>query len=152
MQYKEVWDKTLNPSEEVKFEFSIGKGYRMLSLIGVSAFGFLLLFTPIRTVGVILILFAFFYFGYYLKVANAYAFTNRRVLIHRGWLGTKLISTEYQKITDVTVHEPFIDRIFTKTGSIEIDTAGTGKEEIILKNIERPYEVKKKLDELRGHR
>lgn len=100
-------------------------------------------------VGIIIILLSAFYYAFYLKVANAYAFSGDRVLIHKGWLSTKLISTEYQKITNVTVHDPFISRIITKTGTLVIDTAGTSGKEIQLTRIERPYEVKKKLDELR---
>lgn len=114
--------------------------------------GAVFLIPPMTVFGIFFILVILFYFGFYLKVANAYAFTGDRVLIHKGWLSTKLISTEYQKITDVTVDEPFISRIIFKTGSITVNTAGTSAREIVLKNIEHPYQVKKKLDELRTDR
>ena len=158
MEYQKIWDKVLNPNEQVKYEFSISKRYRkfgstffvilgaVLILLGIFAA------TGVWVFGLILILVGSGYYGFYLKVANAYAFTDRRVLVHIGWLSTKMISTEYQKITDVTIIEPFLSHILVHTGTLKIDTAGTSKEEIVLKNIERPYEVKKKLDELRGRR
>jgi len=148
MEYEKVWSKVLNPHEEVKYEFSIGKRYRKTLMILFIVIG-LAIIIPIKFLGIFFILISLFYFGFYLKKANAYAFTGDRVLIHKGWLSTKLISTEYQKITDVTIHEPFFSRVFFKTGSITVNTAGTGTQEIVLVNIEHPYQVKKKLDELR---
>ena len=150
MQYQKIWDKVLNPNEVIKYEFSIGPFYRKLCLILWCLFSLMFFFsTDTIGVGIIIILLAAFYYAFYLKVANAYAFSGDRVLIHKGWLSTKLISTEYQKITNVTVHDPFFSRIITKTGTLVIDTAGTSGKEIQLTRIERPYEVKKKLDELR---
>ena len=149
MDYKQIWGKTLNTSEQVKYEFSVGDRYRMTGLVVWVLIGALLMFSSVQY-GMIVILFSVFYFGFYIRAANVYAFTNQRVLVHRGWLSTKLISTDYQKITDVTVHEPFLSRVFFHVGSLEIDTAGTNRKDIVLKNIEHPYEVKKKLDELRG--
>jgi uncharacterized membrane protein YdbT with pleckstrin-like domain len=151
MEHQHIWDKTLNPDEQVKFEFAIGKKYRTFGLVSLVIFGLLFLLSGAWPIALFFIAFGAFYFGFYLKVANAYAFTDRRVLVHRGWLSTKMITTEYQKITDVTIEERFLDRILFKTGSIGIDTAGRKGEEIVLKHIERPYELKKKLDELRGH-
>jgi len=50
---------------------------------------------------------------------------------------------------DVRVLEGFLDRLFYKTGTLVINTAGTSTHEVILKHIETPYEVKKKLDGIR---
>jgi uncharacterized membrane protein YdbT with pleckstrin-like domain len=150
MEYERTWKKTLGPNESVKHEFSIGKRYRMAGLIIWCVIGALFLF-GLAPLGIFIILVAAFYYGFYLKAANAYAFTEHRVLVHRGWLSTKMISTDYSKITDVTVHEPFFSRILFHTGKIEIDTAGTNRQDVVLNHIEHPYEVKKKLDELRHH-
>ena len=103
------------------------------------------------TLGIIIAGIGAFYFGFYLKTANAFAFTNKRILVHRGWLSTKLISTDYTKVTDAMVTEPFLDRIIYHTGSLEIDSAGTNRENVVLAHVEHPYEIKKKLDELRHH-
>ena len=61
----------------------------------------------------LLFLGATFFYGFYFKIANAYAFTDHRVLAHRGWLSTNLVSIDYSKITNVTVEEPFFTKIFT---------------------------------------
>ncbi len=150
MNYDHVWKKSLGPNEEVKFEFSIGNRYRTIGMVVLIVIGLITALGSF-TLGVIIAGVGAFYYGFYLKNANAFAFTNKRVLVHRGWLSTKLISTDYQKITDVMVTEPFLDRIIYHTGSLEIDSAGTNRENVVLARIEHPYEIKKKLDELRHH-
>lgn len=147
---KNIWAKILSPNEEIKYEFSIGDRYLKIGLIAGCVWGVILLFL-ISWLGIIVILTCGFYYGWYLKEANKYAFTDKRVLIHRGWLSTNLISVDYNKITDIEVQEPFLDRVFYKTGSLLINTAGTTFKEIVLKHIKNPYEIKKKLDELRDN-
>jgi uncharacterized membrane protein YdbT with pleckstrin-like domain len=148
MEYEKIWRKTLASEEEIKYEFSIGKRYRYFWLILWGLVGLILIFA-LAPIGILLLLFALFYFGWYLKMANAYAFTNKRILVHKGWLSTHLISIDYDKITDVSVKEPILDRLITKTGHLAINTAGTGFHEVILIHIETPYEIKKKLDEIK---
>ncbi len=145
MNYQKIWSKTINSNEKIIHEFSIGGRYLKFNLILWAIPSLLLLFAG--GLGIIIFLIAFFYFEFYLKIANAYAFTNKRVLIHTGWLSTKTVSVDYNKITDVTVNEPLFDRIFTKTGHLTINTAGTGEKEVVLKHVASPYELKKKLDE-----
>ncbi len=147
MTYENIWKKTLNSDEKVEFEFSVGDRYRNFGLIVWGIISLPLLFS--YGFGVVTFLIALFYYGYYLKVANAYAFTNKRVLIHRGWLSTHTISVDYAKITDVHITEPFFDRIITHTGNTAINTAGTTVDQIVLRHIEAPYEVKKRLDALK---
>ena len=149
MKYEKIWEKILSKDEKVEFEFSIGKKYLKLGLIISAIYSIPLLF--LAGLGVLTFLISLFIYGFYLKKANAYAFTNKRVLIHKGWLSTNVVSIDYQKITDVHVSEPFFDRIFTKTGNIGINTAGTTNLETILRHIESPYEIKKKLDELKDN-
>ena len=149
MTNENIWAKILSPNEEIKYEFSIGNGYLKFSLIAGCILGFILLFLTVW-LGIILILTLGFYYGWYLKKANKYAFTDKRVLIHRGWLSTKLISIDYAKITDIEIQEPFLDKLLYKTGSLSVNTAGTTLREMVLKHIESPYEIKKKLDELRS--
>jgi len=148
MKYQKIWDKVLNQNEKIKYEFSIGKIYRHFNLLICGSLGILMLiiFFPI---GIIYFLFVVFYFGWYLEKANAYAFTDRRILIHKGWLSTSLISVDYQKITDIKVKEPFFYKLLCKSGYLLVNTAGTGTHEIILEHIQDPYEVKKKLDNIR---
>lgn len=147
MSYQKIWQKVLCAKEQIKYEFSVGQRYRRFHMIFWSFISILLL--PIFGLGILTFFIALFFYGFYCKRANAYAFTDKRVIIHTGWLSTKLVSVDYGKITDVGVKEPLIDRLFTKSGHLTINTAGTTLYEIILKNIDSPYEIKKKLDELK---
>ena len=89
--YQNIWAKSLSQDEETKYEFVISGKYIRFNLI---VWGIICGLLAIPTFGVFLLVYAviFFYFSYYLKAANAFAFTNKRVLIHRGWLSTSLIS------------------------------------------------------------
>ena len=148
MNYEKIWQKTLANDEKVEYEFSIGGKYIKFQLIiwGIVSLPLLL----IMGLGLFTFLAALFYFAFYLKAANAFALTNKRVLVHRGWLSTHMISVDYSKITDIHVVEPLFDRVLTHTGNIAIITAGTTTDQIVLQHISDPYEVKKKLDALKG--
>jgi uncharacterized membrane protein YdbT with pleckstrin-like domain len=141
---EQVWSKVLSSNEELKYEFSIGSQYIKTYLIiwGIISLCTLMLAPIVFAV-------AFLYLKIYLPKANIYGFTNKRVLIHRGFFSTDLVSVDYSKITDVTVKESFLDKSFTKSGQLYINTAGSGGKEIILQHVAHPYEIKKKLDELR---
>lgn len=158
--HRALWDKMLGNDEEIHYEFSIGRKYRMfkiysfLLILLVSSSVLLVLFgfaniIVLAMIGVLVLFFLFelFYYGFYVPRANAYVLTNKRIIIHRGWLSTHTISIDYNKITDMSVAQSFFDRVVTDSGSIRINTAGTGEHEIILNHIQTPYEVKKKLDE-----
>ncbi len=142
---QEVWGKVLGQNEKLEFEFSVSDKYSNFSFIAWSIISVPLLFTA--GLGVITFLISLFYFKFYLKRANIYGFTQKRILIHRGWLSTNMISVDYDKITDIRVSESFMEKS-TKTGRLKINTSGSGNTEIILDRIESPYEIKKKLDDL----
>jgi|SRR3989339_687948 len=144
--HQKIWDKILSDNEKVEFSFSIGNSYRKFYLIMWAIICVPLLF--VFGAGLILYAPIYFYYVFYLKVANVYAFTNKRVLIHRGWLSTQTNSISYDKITDIIVRENFVDKVLTKTGSIALNTAGTSHYEGSLRFIENPYQVKKKLEEI----
>ena len=147
MNYEKIWQKILSVDEKVEYEFSIGEGYSKFGLIiwGIISISFLFA----DGLGILIFLLALFYYAFYLKAANAYAFTNKRVLIHRGWLSTHTISVDYSKITDIHILEPFFRRVLTHTGDIAIITAGSTSDQIRLKYVGTPYEVKKKLDSIK---
>jgi uncharacterized membrane protein YdbT with pleckstrin-like domain len=147
MKEQQIWDKVLGKDEKVEYSFSIGQSYIKFNLIAWGIISIPLLF--LFGFGIVIFLIALFYYGFYVKVANAYAFTNKRILIHKGWLSTHTISVDYPKITDIHIREPFIARVFTKTGVIAINTAGSNSLEILLTAVEKPYEIKKILDNLR---
>ena len=147
MRYDKIWGKILGSDEKVEVEFSIGDTYRKFGLIVWGIISLPLIFA--FGLGIITFLIALFYYNYYLKVANAYAFTNKRVLVHRGWLSTHTISVDYAKITDIHITEPFLDRIITHTGNIAIITAGSTLDQAVLRHVQSPYEIKKQLDILK---
>ncbi len=144
-QTNATWQKVLSKDEIIKEEFSISNRY--INIWG----GFWTIVLGIFTLALLGLgaIFPAFYYFFYLKKANIYAFTNKRVLIHRGWLSTNLTSIDYNKITDVFVSESFFQRLLTKSGTIAINTAGSGGEEVVLYNVANPYKLKKLLDELK---
>ncbi len=146
MKNENIWQKTLSKDEKVEYEFSVGDRYIKFYLIiwGIVSLPFL-----ITGIGVFSFLIALFYFAFYLRKANIYAFTNKRVLIHRGWLSTHMVSVDYSRITDIHVTEGFLERIITHTGTLAVITAGSTADQVIFKNVNAPYELKKKLDLLR---
>lgn len=140
-----MWEKVLSPGEEIKCEFGVGKNYIIITSILTILLGIILL--PIG--GFFIILYGLFNY-WYIQKSYKIAFTNKRVLKHRGWLSTDLTSIDYDKITDVKIDEPFFKRILYGVGYLYISTASTPN--IILDRIESPYEVKKILDSLKGNK
>ena len=154
MQYAKIWDKVLNANEEVKCEFSVSDKYRKVNLgCGIALSIFILLFqlatdSIFPTVLGIFILSVVIFRYWYTKVANAYAFTNKRILVHKGFLSTTAKSIYFDKITEVSVTERFLDRIFYNSGHIVIHT-GNITDTLVLKYVASPYDLKKKFDSIR---
>jgi len=150
MKYEKIWTKILNPNEDIKHEFSIGNRYLKVQLFAwfVLAVFLLCIWISLFPLSIFLMIIGVAQY-FYIVNSNAYAFTNKRVLIHTGWLSTKATSVNFDKITEVTVVEPYLTRILTKTGELSIHTANM-IDGLHIKNIENPYELKKKLDALRN--
>ncbi len=83
-----------------------------------------------------------------LNLANKYIFTTRRVIIRRGLLSIKLSSALYDKITHIEVDQSFIDRIVLNHGTIIVNTAGSNKDELIIRYVEAPLQLKNLLERL----
>ena len=162
MHNPKIWEKVLSTDEKVEYEFTVSARYRKTGLIiwSIISAWFLILFIVLLVAvkspwalltGCVYLLpfIGVFNYGFYKKAANAYAFTNKRVLMHRGLFSTHMISVDYNKITEVRVSEPFFGRIFFKMGTISICTAGTSSIDIFMKHIQNPYEIKKRLDHLK---
>jgi len=161
MPHRKLWEKMIGEGEEIRFEFTIGRKYRnmklivfatLTSLVPISAalyggLGHILFFvSAVLWFGIFCAL--FFYYVHYLRIANAYALTTKRIIVHRGWLNTHTTSIEYSKITDISIVQSFAERLLSSSGSVRINTAGTATHEVVLHHIENPYEVKKKLGEV----
>jgi membrane protein YdbS with pleckstrin-like domain len=95
---------------------------------------FLLLITPIIVL----------YNLFYLKISNEFVFTEKRILVKRGWLTTRVKSIYYGRITNTSIRQSFIER-FIKSGSLFISTAGSEGYEAKLLHVGRPYELKRDL-------
>lgn len=80
--------------------------------------------------------------------ANRYLLTTRRVIIKKGLFSVKLTAALYDKITHLEVDQSFIDRIFLHHGTIIVNTAGVHKDEIILRFVDYPMELKNLLERL----
>jgi uncharacterized membrane protein YdbT with pleckstrin-like domain len=147
MRYEQIWRKTLNENEKVEYEFSVAKKQRILVLVIWAIIGVIFLFS-FPVVSILFVAFGLIHYWY--LGLNAYAFTNKRLLVHTGWLSTKSTSINYDKIIEVSVDEPFLNRTITNSGNLVIKTGGFGHD-VVLRNIESPYEVKKTLDRLSHH-
>ncbi len=143
MKYEQIWQKTLNESEKVDYEFSVAQGYRIAIAVVWGIVGLIMMVNPVF--GVIILGAGTLH--YWSLGLNAYAFTSKRVLVHTGWLSTKSTSINYDKIVEVSVSESYLKKAITKSGNLVIKTAGLGHD-IVLKNIGTPYEAKKILDRL----
>lgn len=149
-RYQKIWQKITGDEEEIKEEFSKGGRYIKISLIiWLTVAFFFFISDDFREIGVLIALIALFYYPFYLRVANLYGFTNRRVIIHNGWLSTRMISVDYDKITDVSARQGILEKILFKTGDLFIATAGTNQREVVLTRIQDPYQTKKELDKIR---
>ena len=142
-----LWEKHLQPGEELIMEFGVGARYLRLMLV-----------CGILTLPII---FGFFILGryFYLKYGRKYLFTNRRMMSMEGWFATELVSIDYNQVTDLKVRENFVDKFLTSTGTIIINTAGSTKDEVTITNVADPrgklnllYQLIEKNVELTGVR
>ncbi len=98
----------------------------------------------------VLILFSVFYHFEYKK--TYYAYSNKRIIIRHGIIGTDYKSLDIDMIGAVTVNVGIIDKMVRKnTGSLTFGSmaspVGTGAFMFAFGNIENPYEVYKEIKE-----
>jgi uncharacterized membrane protein YdbT with pleckstrin-like domain len=149
MNYKKICDKIIGKDEQIKYVFSVGYSFITLSMTFWAIISIFFLFFS-YSIGIFTFIITIFYHLYYLKIANVYILTNKRMVVKKGWLSNRTISIDYGNITDITIHENFIYRLLTCTGDMIINTAGTDKAETILRHIENPHEVKNIINELKN--
>lgn len=165
--FKNIVEKILSPSEEIRFQFSLGEKYLKIMKIVIILIGSVLLLAialslyhifeltliiVVLIIGVSLALvigITHFYYGWFLIRSNIYVVTNKRIIIHKGWLFTDLKSVSFQQITDIRVIQSFVDKMLFNTGILKINTAGRDDYEVILHHIENPHKVKTKIVEIR---
>jgi hypothetical protein len=85
---------------------------------------------------------------------TSYGYTNKRVMIRTGFIGTDFKSIDYDKISDIEVTVNFIERAFNVgtikffSGRTETDEGRTTKLYDRWEAIESPYEVFKKVKQV----
>ena len=83
-----------------------------------------------------------------------YAYSNKRVLIRQGFIGTDFITLDYDKIIDVSVNVSIIERYFNVgtvrffSGKAESSKNGTRNIYDNWQCIENPYEAFKKVKQI----
>ena len=75
------------------------------------------------------------------------ALTNRRLILKRGFIRRKTEEISFNRIEEVNLSQSILQRIL---GSGDIRVTGTGAGEVVLKNIDDPLDVQKKVNELRN--
>ncbi len=80
------------------------------------------------------------------KWATERALTNRRLIIKRGLIRRYTEEISCNRIEEVNLNQSVFQRFL---GSGDIRVTGVGSGEIILKNIDEPLDVQKKINELR---
>lgn len=73
---------------------------------------------------------------------------SRGVVVTSGWLTRRRVETTYQKVTDVTVYQGFLGRLFG-FGNITINTAGSSSAPVVFAGVRAPDDVKGLIDETR---
>lgn len=75
------------------------------------------------------------------------ALTNRRLILKRGFIRRKTEEISFNRVEEVNLSQSIIQRIL---GSGDIKVTGTGTGEILLKDIDAPLDVQKRINELRN--
>jgi membrane protein YdbS with pleckstrin-like domain len=98
---------------------------------------------------------ALFLFGFLSKILSynntSYAFTNKRVMIRSGFIGTDFRIIDHDKISDIQVTVNFVERVFNVgsikfySGRTEVNEGVTSKLYDRWEAIPKPYDVFKQL-------
>ncbi|MDA0845498.1 MAG: PH domain-containing protein [Proteobacteria bacterium] len=95
-----------------------------------------------------LIIGVFLFISMYLeKWTTERALTNRRLILKRGFIRRKTEEISFNRVEEVNLSQSILQRIL---GSGDIKVTGTGAGEIMLKNIDDPLDVQKRVNELRN--
>ncbi len=95
-----------------------------------------------------LIIGVFLFISMYLeKWTTERALTNRRLILKRGFIRRKTEEISFNRVEEINLSQSILQRIL---GSGDIKVTGTGAGEIMLKNIDDPLDVQKKVNELRN--
>ena len=80
---------------------------------------------------------------FYLFYFVHYAITDRRVMSREGIFHKRFVTVSLRSITDVSITEPFLQRLITHTGTIAVNTAGSPGVELYYRHVRHPFERRK---------
>ena len=128
-------ESTLPDNETIEMEISFNWTHTLVAWLYLLVLGWLI-------IGV------FLFISMYLeKWTTERALTNRRLILKRGFIRRKTEEISFNRVEEVNLSQSILQRIL---GSGDIKVTGTGAGEIMLKNIDDPLEVQKKVNELRN--
>ena len=128
-------ERTLPDNETIEMEISFHWTHTLVAWLYLLVLGWLI-------IGV------FLFISMYLeKWTTERALTNRRLILKRGFIRRKTEEISFNRVEEVNLSQSILQRIL---GSGDIKVTGTGAGEIMLKNIDDPLEVQKKVNELRN--
>ncbi|MDC0444414.1 PH domain-containing protein [Alphaproteobacteria bacterium] len=126
---------TLPDNETIEMEISFHWTHTLVAWLYLLVLGWLI-------IGV------FLFISMYLeKCTTERALTNRRLILKRGFIRRKTEEISFNRVEEINLSQSILQRIL---GSGDIKVTGTGAGEIMLKNIDDPLDVQKKVNELRN--
>jgi uncharacterized membrane protein YdbT with pleckstrin-like domain len=126
---------TLPDNETIEMEISFHWTHTLVAWLYLLVLGWLI-------IGV------FLFISMYLeKWTTERALTNRRLILKRGFIRRKTEEISFNRVEEVNLSQSILQRIL---GSGDIKVTGTGAGEIMLKNIDNPLDVQKRVNELRN--
>jgi uncharacterized membrane protein YdbT with pleckstrin-like domain len=126
---------TLPDNETIEMEISFHWTHTLVAWLYLLVLGWLI-------IGV------FLFISMYLeKWTTERALTNRRLILKRGFIRRKTEEISFNRVEEVNLSQSILQRIL---GSGDIKVTGTGAGEIMLKNIDDPLDVQKRVNELRN--
>jgi len=146
-RHKRYWQRFLLPDERVIHTFGVGGWYIFLFWVVPSVVALVLtivLWLVNIIVGILMALICLSVAipAIYLRYFVHYAITDQRVMGREGLLHKKFITADLPSITDVTVHENFLERILTRTGEVGVNTAGSHLIELYFRHVRKPFLIR----------
>lgn len=145
-------EKHIGHNESIKLKFGISPIYLIIKLIIFGIFlGWLSYFywgNPFFSYPPLIILGLVIFYELAIFFTTHYFVTELKIYKKNGILWKKIIDTKKEEITDISVIRSFLDKFLFFTGTLEINTAGSDKVEIILIKVNNPYSIKKEISQI----
>ncbi|MGB0234430.1 MAG: PH domain-containing protein [Candidatus Puniceispirillaceae bacterium] len=127
---------TLPDNETIEMEIAFHWTHSLIAWLALFFLGWLI-------VGI------FIFISMYIeKWTTERALTNKRLVIKRGLISRQTEEMSFNRIEEVNLKQSILQRLL---GSGNIRVTGTGSGEVVMKNIDDPLAVQKKLNEVRQY-